>query len=423
MAHFLYISVNIFFRFKRFLEKPISEQLKRNNDAILASNIEKIDACESVSAVDSATEEAKDALAKHRETAKDAENEACIEALTPFIMALAVVFGVELLAVAVLCIVYKKRAATLSIAAPVMAAMMPAPLAWTLLILLALADIFLAVLIVHLIRKLRRTMVLEIAIDDEFVDDVAEESPEEETGDEDAEEADIYETSAVDTTEIACVAENNGESSETAVTVATTKAVADTGETAEEKAEVASGTPALKEKPKREKLGAGRTRPALGAGEQRVQIPLPKFSDLFAPKAKLPIEPKREMIYLLPEAKPQPMQSVTAEEADRLISDEEAFSYEETDVVNTEVYTGKKKATVNIDLVGRHFSAGEIVSLNTLKAKGLISSKAGYVKILGRGRLDKPLTVMAQNFSASAVKMIVLTGGSAILVEGSKEIR
>ena len=129
------------------------------------------------------------------------------------------------------------------------------------------------------------------------------------------------------------------------------------------------------------------------------------------------------MIYLLPEAKPQPMQSVTVEEADRLISDEEAFSYEETDVVNTEVYTGKKKATVNIDLIGKRFKADEIVSLNTLKEKGLISSKVGHVKILGRGMLDKPLTVMAQNFSASAVKMIVLTGGTAILVEGSKEIR
>jgi ribosomal protein L18E len=33
--------------------------------------------------------------------------------------------------------------------------------------------------------------------------------------------------------------------------------------------------------------------------------------------------------------------------------------------------------------------------------------------------IDKPLTVRAQGFSANAVKMITLTGGSAIL-EGSE---
>ena len=49
-----------------------------------------------------------------------------------------------------------------------------------------------------------------------------------------------------------------------------------------------------------------------------------------------------------------------------------------------------------------------------MKEKGLIPQKTDFVKVLGRGMLDKHLIVEAQDFSADAVKMIVLTGGHAI---------
>jgi ribosomal protein L15 len=56
----------------------------------------------------------------------------------------------------------------------------------------------------------------------------------------------------------------------------------------------------------------------------------------------------------------------------------------------------------------------EHVSLESMKERGLISKKTDFVKVLGRGLLDKQLIVEAQDFSADAVKMIVLTGGHAI---------
>ena len=56
------------------------------------------------------------------------------------------------------------------------------------------------------------------------------------------------------------------------------------------------------------------------------------------------------------------------------------------------------------------------------KVPGMIS-RGDELEVLGKGSLDKPLTVIAQNYSASAVKMIVLTGGTAILAEGSPERR
>ena len=77
---------------------------------------------------------------------------------------------------------------------------------------------------------------------------------------------------------------------------------------------------------------------------------------------------------------------------------------------------GKKgtKEIVNIDAISRAFSAGEKVTIDTLKEKKLITKRAGAVKVLARGKLDKPLVVMAEDFSIQAVKMILLTGGRVV---------
>jgi ribosomal protein L15 len=48
-----------------------------------------------------------------------------------------------------------------------------------------------------------------------------------------------------------------------------------------------------------------------------------------------------------------------------------------------------------------------------MKDKGIIPSDAKYVKVLARGIIDKPINIIANSFSLSAVKMIALTGGSA----------
>lgn len=130
-----------------------------------------------------------------------------------------------------------------------------------------------------------------------------------------------------------------------------------------------------------------------------------------------------KLIYLMPPAAVMPAvrASVTVEEADALISDEHALHCVESDREDTEVYRGGKRAEINVDVLARYFHGGETVTLNSLKKKGLLPRSVGHVKILGRGRMDKPLTVIAQGFSASAVKMIVLTEGRAVLTEGAAE--
>ena len=58
--------------------------------------------------------------------------------------------------------------------------------------------------------------------------------------------------------------------------------------------------------------------------------------------------------------------------------------------------------------------------MNTLKERHLISKDTAYVKVLARGSIDKPISVHANAFSLSAVKMIALTGGEAVKVNTSR---
>ena len=60
-----------------------------------------------------------------------------------------------------------------------------------------------------------------------------------------------------------------------------------------------------------------------------------------------------------------------------------------------------------------HFDKDEKVTLSALKRRGLVAKRYGRVKILAGGIMTKPLTVVADEFSASAVKMITLAGGVA----------
>ena len=68
---------------------------------------------------------------------------------------------------------------------------------------------------------------------------------------------------------------------------------------------------------------------------------------------------------------------------------------------------------VNLDTICDHFEDGDVVTLESLKEKKLISSKAGRVKILARGTMTKKLDIVADNFSLQAVKMITLAGGKS----------
>ena len=66
------------------------------------------------------------------------------------------------------------------------------------------------------------------------------------------------------------------------------------------------------------------------------------------------------------------------------------------------------------------FAAGEVVDINALKERGLVSSgakKRAGVKILGQGELNVKLTVRVHAASAMACKKIEAAGGSVELVK------
>ncbi len=111
--------------------------------------------------------------------------------------------------------------------------------------------------------------------------------------------------------------------------------------------------------------------------------------------------------------------SVDVDHADSLITDSLAKNLikKERGIIYTE---GCRKNVINVDVLSDNFSAGERVDVNSLKEHKLIPSDTAYIKVLARGSIDKPLSVHANAFSLSAVKMIALTGGEAVKVNTVK---
>ena len=73
---------------------------------------------------------------------------------------------------------------------------------------------------------------------------------------------------------------------------------------------------------------------------------------------------------------------------------------------------------VNLASLAR-FEAGSVVSLETLKAAGIVKSSAKPVKILGDGELTVGLTVRAHKFSVAARSKIEAAGGKAEEIDGA----
>ena len=123
----------------------------------------------------------------------------------------------------------------------------------------------------------------------------------------------------------------------------------------------------------------------------------------------LPVAADKDRQVLLPETA---LLSVDAGHADTLISDSLAKT-----LITSEpepIYTdGKRKRIVNVDILSSHFEAGDRIDVNVLKERGLVPADTAYIKILASGVIDKPLVVLANDFSLAAVKMIALTGGEA----------
>lgn len=112
--------------------------------------------------------------------------------------------------------------------------------------------------------------------------------------------------------------------------------------------------------------------------------------------------------------------SVDREHADELITDSLAKDLvkKNREIVYT---TGRGKGIINVDTLSDNFISGDRVDVNVLKAHKLVSQDTAYLKVLARGSIDKPLSVYANDFSLSAVKMICLTGGEAVKVATVRE--
>jgi large subunit ribosomal protein L15 len=72
---------------------------------------------------------------------------------------------------------------------------------------------------------------------------------------------------------------------------------------------------------------------------------------------------------------------------------------------------------VNLQDLERRFEAGDEVTLDALRGKGLGTRKNVPVKVLAKGELTKKLTVHAHAFSAAARERIEAAGGTVVLVE------
>jgi len=78
---------------------------------------------------------------------------------------------------------------------------------------------------------------------------------------------------------------------------------------------------------------------------------------------------------------------------------------------------------VNLRDLDARFGAGDEVTPESLKAKGLIRKVSVDVKILGIGELSKQLAVSAHGFSKSAKEKIESAGGSVTWLRGEPVLR
>jgi len=72
---------------------------------------------------------------------------------------------------------------------------------------------------------------------------------------------------------------------------------------------------------------------------------------------------------------------------------------------------GAEIATVNLKEIQSSFEDGAVIRIHNLKSKGLISSNAKFVKVLGFGTLKKAVKIQGCNVSVTAKEKILASGG------------
>lgn len=76
---------------------------------------------------------------------------------------------------------------------------------------------------------------------------------------------------------------------------------------------------------------------------------------------------------------------------------------------------GKEYAEVNVGLLNR-FEAGTEVTPQLLAEAGIIKKQKDGIKVLGKGTLDKGITVKASKFTKGAIEKIEAAGGKAEVI-------
>jgi large subunit ribosomal protein L15 len=71
---------------------------------------------------------------------------------------------------------------------------------------------------------------------------------------------------------------------------------------------------------------------------------------------------------------------------------------------------------INLDTLSERFDAGTVVTLELLAERRLVSGLRSRLKVLGRGEVDKALTVHAHRFSGKAAEKIAAAGGATELI-------
>ena len=74
-----------------------------------------------------------------------------------------------------------------------------------------------------------------------------------------------------------------------------------------------------------------------------------------------------------------------------------------------------KIAEVNLKDLNR-FSVGAVVNPQTLAEMGLIKGSFDFIKVLGKGDLDKALTIKVDRISAQALAKVQAAGGTVELI-------
>ncbi len=74
-------------------------------------------------------------------------------------------------------------------------------------------------------------------------------------------------------------------------------------------------------------------------------------------------------------------------------------------------------AILNVRDLEEHFGVGEEVSPEAAKDKGIMKKREALLKILGKGDVEKALTVTAHRFSATARDKIEKAGGTVVEIK------